>query len=106
MFNIIPIFSFLLISNLFIIILCNKDYLLMDKEMETPLKAYLNYSFSGNLKPGLNLEKVEKPKISIIIPMYNEEKNVLKVIRTVQNQNKKSKSFALMIIQTIILYKF
>ena len=86
MFNIIPIFSFLLISNLFIIILCNKDYLLMDKEMETPLKAYLNYSFSGNLKPGLNLEKVEKPKISIIIPMYNEEKNVLKVIRTVQNQ--------------------
>jgi cellulose synthase/poly-beta-1,6-N-acetylglucosamine synthase-like glycosyltransferase len=58
----------------------------MDKEMEKPLKAHLNYSFSGYLNPELKLERVENPKVSIIIPMYNEEKNAKKVIRTVQNQ--------------------
>jgi cellulose synthase/poly-beta-1,6-N-acetylglucosamine synthase-like glycosyltransferase len=46
----------------------------MKEEMEAPIKDYLNYSFSGNLNPRINFERVEKPKVSIIIPMYNEEK--------------------------------
>ena len=64
----------------------DRSYLVMPDEMEKPFKQYLTFSFSGNLIPGTLLEKVEKPKISIIIPMYNEEKNALKVIRTIQNQ--------------------
>ena len=80
------IFTLILISSFFNIISNNNDYLLMKEEMEAPIKDYLNYSFSGNLNPRINFERVEKPKVSIIIPMYNEEKNALKVIRTVQNQ--------------------
>ena len=54
--------------------------------MEKPFKQYLTFSFSNKLNPGTILQKVENPKVSIIIPMYNEEKNALKVIRTIQNQ--------------------
>ena len=64
----------------------NAAYMRMTDAMESPIKQYLTFSFSNNLNPGVKFEKVENPKISIIIPMYNEEKNVLKVIRTVQNQ--------------------
>ena len=58
----------------------------MPEEMETPLKTYLDFSFSGKLNQGTKLQKFDKPKVSVIIPMYNEEKNALKVIRTIQNQ--------------------
>ena len=64
----------------------NSAYLAMSEEMEAPLKKYLDFSFSNHLIPGVKLKKVENPKVSVIIPMYNEEKNALKVIRTVQNQ--------------------
>ena len=39
------------------------------------------------LLPNRLMEASENPKISIIIPMYNEEKNAVKVIRSVQNQS-------------------
>ena len=64
----------------------NGNYLKMTEEMEAPLKHYLQYSFSGKLLPQRKFIKSKNPKVSVIIPMYNEEKNALKVIRTVQNQ--------------------
>jgi glycosyltransferase involved in cell wall biosynthesis len=33
------------------------------------------------------MELSSKPKISLVIPMYNEQKNIKKVIRSIQNQN-------------------
>ena len=78
------IFFALIILNLISDINCN--YLKMTDEMEAPLKRYLLYSFSGKLLPQRKFVRSQNPKISVIIPMYNEEKNALKVIRTIQNQ--------------------
>ena len=79
-------YGLIFISFLVQYISSNQGYLPMNKENETPIKGYLNYCFQGNLSPNTKLQKFDKPKISVIIPMYNEEKNALKVIRTIQNQ--------------------
>ena len=63
------------------------NYVAMEEQMEKVFKEYLKFSFSGNLLPNRKMQKVSKPKISLIIPMYNEEKNAKKVIRSIQNQN-------------------
>ena len=86
MFSHQPIFILILISYIIYITSNDNGYLKMTDEMEKPFKQYLKFSFSNNLNPGIKFQKSEKPKISVIIPMYNEEKNALKVIRTVQNQ--------------------
>ena len=44
------------------------------------IKEYLAVSFQGYLLPNRKMEKSSKAKISGIIPMYNEEKNVKKSI--------------------------
>ena len=80
-----------LLRYLFVILLsfhlskCN--YMAMEENMEKIFKQYLTFSFEGNLLPNRKMEKSSKPKISVIIPMYNEQKNVKKVIRSIQNQN-------------------
>jgi glycosyltransferase involved in cell wall biosynthesis len=58
----------------------------MDLQYETPLKYYVTLCKKGMLLPGRKFIRSEKPKISVIIPMYNEEKNALTIIRSVQNQ--------------------
>ena len=81
------------ISSLFLILLLSlfslskSNYIAMEEQMEKVFKEYLQFSFSGNLLPNRKMEKLIKPKISIIIPMYNEQKNAKKVIRSIQNQN-------------------
>ena len=62
------------------------SYLKMDLQYETPLKYYVTLCKKGILLPGRQFIRSEKPKISVIIPMYNEEKNALTIIRSVQNQ--------------------
>jgi len=62
------------------------SYLKMDLQYETPLKYYVTLCKKGVLLPGRKFIRSEKPKISVIIPMYNEEKNALTIIRSVQNQ--------------------
>ena len=59
----------------------------MDKSMEESLRLYITYSRKGVLAKNKIFEKYDNPKISIIIPMYNEEKNALGVIRSIQNQS-------------------
>jgi glycosyltransferase involved in cell wall biosynthesis len=62
------------------------SYFKMDLQYETPLKYYVTLCKKGVLLPGRKFIRSEKPKISVIIPMYNEEKNALTIIRSVQNQ--------------------
>ena len=84
-------FQIKFISQFFIILflfnLTVSNYVAMEEQMERIFKEYLTYSFAGNLLPNRRMKKVSKPKISLIIPMYNEEKNEKKVIRSIQNQN-------------------
>ena len=59
----------------------------MDKEMEQPFRNYITVCKQGLLLPNRDFRKSNKPKISIVIPMYNEAKNARFAIRTIQNQN-------------------
>ena len=63
------------------------QYLKMEESMEKPLRNYVSICRQGQLLPGRKMEKSNKPKITLIIPMYNEEKNILQVIRSIQNQS-------------------
>ena len=59
----------------------------MEENMEKVFREYLTFSFEGKLLPKRKMELSSKPKISLVIPMYNEQKNIKKVIRSIQNQN-------------------
>ena len=74
-------FLLILITNIY------TQYTPMDKEMEKPFRNYITVCKQGLLLPNRIFKKSENPKVSIIIPMYNEAKNAKFVIRTIQNQN-------------------
>jgi len=61
--------------------------MMMDKSMEQGLRPYITLSRKGVLATQHKFELSENPKVSIVIPMYNEEKNALGVIRSIQNQS-------------------
>ena len=74
---------------LFVLLLTNiqTQYLDMDVTMQQPFLNYIDYCRRGVFLPNRRLERVENPKITLVIPMYNEENNVLPIIRSIQNQN-------------------
>ena len=80
-----------MLRNIFLFLLLityiKPQYLDMNEEMQKPFINYIDYCRRGVLFPNRKLIRVENPKISLVIPMYNEEKNVLPIIRSVQNQN-------------------
>ena len=80
-----------MLRNIFLFLLLityiKPQYLDMNEEMQKPFLNYIDYCRRGVLFPNRKLIRVENPKISVVIPMYNEEKNVLPIIRSVQNQN-------------------
>ena len=59
----------------------------MDEKMEKPFREYISFNNQGALLPERKFQKFEKPKVSVVIPMYNEEKNVIQIIRSIQNQS-------------------
>jgi glycosyltransferase involved in cell wall biosynthesis len=76
-----------LIKLIILLYFVNSQYAPLDKSLAEQFKSYIITSKQGKLLPDRNFTKSEKPKISVIIPMYNEEKNVISAIRSVQNQN-------------------
>ena len=80
--NMKKLLVFLLILNYI-----SAQYLDMDEKMEKPFRDYVSVSRQGQLLPGRKMEKSDHPKITLIIPMYNEEKNAVQVIRSIQNQS-------------------
>ena len=63
------------------------DYVKMDETKENSAKKYIFLCKEGSLLPDRKMVKCPNPKISIIIPLLNEEKNLLKAIRSIQNQS-------------------
>ena len=50
-------------------------------------QKYIESCINGELFHSLNLTNFLNPKISIIIPVYNKEKYIMRVLRSIQNQN-------------------
>ena len=73
-------FLFLLINNIY------TQYTPIGRELDQPLRNYVTICKQGLLVSNRIFKKSQNPKISIIIPMYNEEKNAKFVIRSIQNQ--------------------
>ena len=46
----------------------------MEKEKQKPFLNYIDYCRRGVFFPNRHLERVENPKISLVIPMYIDEK--------------------------------
>ena len=59
----------------------------LDKSKVEPIKKYISTFRQGKLLPNRKFELSENPKISVVISIYNEEKNILSAIRSIQNQN-------------------
>ena len=72
---------------LYLILTIQCQFVAMDKKMEEGLRPYITISRKGLIANDRIFELSDKPKISIVIPMYNEEKNALGVIRSIQNQS-------------------
>jgi glycosyltransferase involved in cell wall biosynthesis len=81
------IFFFFVTTTILIWNLTEEQLISIEKGTENAFKQYLTESFKGNLLQPIEFVKSESPKISVIIPMHNEEKNVRKAIRPVQNQD-------------------
>ena len=62
---------------------------LYDNMLESAQKArnYINISVNGILLKNKKLKGSKKPKISIVIPVYNKEKIIKRTLRSIQNQN-------------------
>lgn len=61
----------------------------IDDSIEKEIKTFLKENLEEKLLSGEKFETSEKPKISIIIPIYNNEASLTSTIRSIQNQNLK-----------------
>ena len=81
--NLIYIFNLFLIS----LILINCQNSPIDQSIENEIKTFISQNRAEKLVSEAKFEKSEKPKISIIIPVYNNDANLVSTIRSIQNQN-------------------
>ena len=83
-YKIILIVIFIILM-LFIIINNNKQKNELKKEMKI-LEKYYELCKYGILLNQKKFERMDNPKISIISTVYNQEKYILKFLRSIQNQ--------------------
>ena len=92
-------------STIVIIIIVTLTVKLSDEKWETPkklkleiyeglkikkrYKEYIDMCIKGKLYHKENFEISKNPKISIIIPVYNKENFILRLLRSIQNQSLK-----------------
>ena len=58
----------------------------IDKETENEINSFISLNREGKLLSEQKFVQSDKPKISLIIPIYNEV-NIMPTIRSIQNQN-------------------
>ena len=59
----------------------------IDKTKENEIKAFISLNKEEKLTTEKKFKISENPKISIIIPIYNNEQSITSTIRSIQNQN-------------------
>ena len=72
--------------SIFIIIIYTFSFVPRIKVEINNIKKYYQLCKEGILTNKKHFEKVNNPKISLIIPVYNREKYLIKFIRSIQNQ--------------------
>lgn len=74
------IYSYILLNNL------NNKYIIYNKRDIKNIEQYLKICNNNKLINNKTFKKVYNPKISIISPIYNREKYILRFLRSIQNQ--------------------
>lgn len=65
----------------------NENKILSTEEALERAKKYLNICKRGLLIKNIRFRKAKKPKISVIIPVFNSEKTIKSTVRSIQNQD-------------------
>ena len=82
--NFLFFISIILIFDLINIKNCQDSQI--DKETENEINSFISLNREGKLLSEQKFVQSDKPKISLIIPIYNEV-NIMPTIRSIQNQN-------------------
>ena len=67
----------------------NPQYVKMEKEEQKSILDYISLSTKEDSSSKIFPSKIDTPKISLIIPLYNSEKTLIPLINSIQNQTLK-----------------
>ena len=67
----------------------NPQYVKMEKEDQKAILDYFSLFTKEDTSSKIISEKIDSPKISIIIPIYNSEKTIIPLIHSIQSQTMK-----------------
>ena len=67
----------------------NPQYVKMEKEEQKSILDYISLSTKEDSSSKILPSKIDTPKISLIIPLYNSEKTLIPLINSIQNQTLK-----------------
>ena len=85
----LKIFKQLTFLGIFIIIICNYKQFMKKRDDLKEIQNYILTNLNGNLIYSNKFVKVENPKISIVISVYNGKGYIKSALRSIQNQDLK-----------------